>query len=137
MSNTNEINGPRIGLYYGVVIDQDHLDHKLEPIDIVGIVEKITNISPFHPTAVWKLDYDRSQSYRTLVIYNINYSKINLCPGYIGGWITCENAKPISDDVSKIANEISDEIENYLYPDIINDSYVTIGIGYCIVYFVG
>jgi len=93
MNNSNENIGPRIGIYYGIVIDQDHLEKKIEPIDIAFIVEKITNISPYDLQAIWKIDYDRSQCYKTIVVYNKKYSKIKKCPGYVGGWIPFGDTK--------------------------------------------
>lgn len=134
--NSDGNNGPRIGLYYGVVIDQDHLDIKLDPIDIATLIEKITKVSPFDIGATWKLDYDHSQSYRTIIIYNNKYSKITKCPGYIGGWNACGNTKCVPLDISSIAENISTCIEKFLQPNLSDESYALLGVGYSIAYFV-
>lgn len=136
MNKRDEYSGPRIGLYYGIVIDQNKLAKKIQPIDVASVVERITKISPFDAKAVWKLDYDHSQCYSTIVIYHSGYTKINPCPGYIGCWGPNGSTITVSKDVSAMADMISYDIEDYLQPNITETSTGLMGIGYCVVYFI-
>ena len=136
MNFHDKYNGPRIGLYYGIVIDQDRLIKKIQPIDVASIVEKLTGISPFDPKASWKLDYDHSQCSSTIVVYHIDYTKIASCPGYIGGWSPNGFTKMIPSDISNVADIISSAVEKYLQPNITEISYAIIANGYCVIYFV-
>jgi len=129
---------PRIGVYYGIVVDQDHLPTKVQPVEIALTVEKVVGISPFDPHAVWKLDYDHSQCFRTIVVYHAQYSKISPCPGFVGGWVASGNTKIIPIEISEEAEIISRSIERLLYPHIeTDDTYGIIGIGYSVIYLVG
>ena len=87
MSNCKELISPRIGVYYGVIIDQDHLDEKLQPIEFAEIVKNITGVCPFNEDAEWKLDYDHSRCYQTIVIYHKDYTKISECPALVSMYV--------------------------------------------------
>lgn len=136
MDKRDEHNGPRIGIYYGVVVDQEHLTKKVEPVDIASIVERITKITPFDSKAEWKIDYDRSQCRKTIVIYHTDYTKIIDCPGYVGGWGPHGSTKFIPKEILDTINLMASKIEEYVQPNITDTSYVMIGIGYCLVYFI-
>lgn len=133
-SEPSELHGPRIGMYYGILIDQDNLTVKLDPIDIAVIVGVITGISPYDSKAVWKLDYDRSLSYRTIVIYHSQYTNRRTCSGYIGGWQACE-IKTIAPDVTETLNRILNAIERLVKARTDTNSFAILNIGYVIAYF--
>ena len=138
MSDGKELIGPRIGVYYGVIIDQDHLNQKLQPIEFGEIVKNITGVCPFDKQAEWKLDYDHSQCYQTIVIYHKDYTKISGCPGFLGGWSANGNTKDVPIDIAAIAEDISEAIEKRIYPQLINSEvYAVLAVGYCAVYLVG
>lgn len=137
MNNSIENTGPRIGIYYGVVIDQDCLAGKVQPIEIASLVEKIAGLTPFDSVASWKLDYDHSQCCRTMVVYHKDYTKITNCTGFVGGWGTCGNTKIVPDSISQEAENISTAVEKLLYPFVDDHgSYAVLAVGYCILYFV-
>jgi hypothetical protein len=138
MSNDMDMIGPRIGVYFGVIIDQDHLDNKIDPIEIASKVEQITGISPFDIKALWKIDYDRSQSYRTIIVYHTQYTRRTKCPGYIGGWCANGNTKNVPEEIYEEADKISCAIEKDLYPRIENNTcYAIMAVGYSTLYLIG
>ena len=134
--NNSGIYGPRIGLYYGVVIDQDQVTNKIDPVLISLLVEKETGISPSSDEAVWKLDYDHSQVYRTIIIYHTQYSKKTRCPGYIGGWQYCGTPEVVPAEVANMMVNISNAVETLLQAYIKGSSRAWLGTGYSIAYFV-
>lgn len=138
MPTDSDIIGPRIGVYFGIIIDQDHLSQQIEPIEIASLVEQITGISPFDSAALWKIDYDHSRAYPTIVIYHTQYTLRTACPGYLGGWCANGHTKPVPTPVYDEADKISARIEQDLYSRIENNvSYAMIAVGYCAVYLIG
>lgn len=129
--------GPRIGIYYGVVINQDHLDDKLDPIDIAILIENITGKCPLNKESDWKLDYDHSQCYKTIVIYNTKYTRIIDCLGYVGGWNPYGNVKTVPSEIENIAENITTSLQKFIQTYLIGDSYIMLNTGYSVVYFVG
>ncbi|CAH6420504.1 Hypothetical protein HVR_LOCUS1209 [uncultured virus] len=138
MSDSTENTGPRIGVYYGIVIDQDHLNTKLQPIEFGDIVKSITGVCPFAINAEWKLDYDHSQCCQTVVVYHKEYTKISECPGFLGGWSANGNTKEIPKSIATMADDISTAIEKKLYPQLTDSTvYAILAVGYCAVYLIG
>lgn len=130
-----EIKGPRIGMYYGIIIDQDSLTPKIDPLDIAAIIEGVVGISPYDPYAMWRLDYDKSLNYRTIVIYHTDYTQRCRCTGYSGGWHSNITQKPIPSSVSQVLNKIIKEVENIVQGVMSEKSFAMVGIGYGVAYF--
>ena len=134
-NRSSDLHGPRVGMYYGIVIDQDRLVSKLDPLDVAVIIESVTGICPYDSNALWRLDYDHCLSYHTIIIYHVHYSQRRMCPGYNGGWNPWMSTEPIPSDISTTADDISKEIERVLRSQMNENSFVTISLGYAVAYF--
>lgn len=137
MNDSFNLLKPRIGLYFGILIDQTSNVAKIEPIDIACEIEKLTHIQPSQVYSKWKLDYDHSGCSSNIVVYHDDYTDIEYTQSLVGSWCLSVKNCDIPEDVINFANEIYDALQAYSENVIGDDDTVTLVFGKFTAYFVG
>ena len=129
---------PRIGLYFGILIDQTCAVNKIEAIDISREIEKITHIQPSQVYAKWKVEYDHSGCNPNIIVYHDDYTDIEYSQSMVGSWCLSVKNCDVPDDIINFANEIYDILHTYVETVISgDDDVITLAFGRFTAYFVG